>query len=53
MIIITIKFIKFNIYNNKHMKIKNTKKQKKEIDRARDRKLNVMINKLKIDEDDD
>ena len=52
-IIITIKFIKFNIYNNKHMKIKNTKKQKKEIDRARDRKLNVMINKLKIDEDDD
>lgn len=51
-IIITIKFIKFNIYNNKHMKIKNTKKQKKEIDRARDRKLNVMINKLKIDEDD-
>lgn len=53
MIIITIKFIKFNIYNNKHMKIKNTKKQKKEIDRARNRKLNVMINKLKIDEDDD
>ena len=53
MIIITIKFTKFNIYNNKHMKIKNTKKQKKEIDRARDRKLNVMINKLKRDEDDD
>ena len=36
----------------KHMKTRASKREKKAINRARDRKLNVMINKLKIDEEE-
>ena len=36
----------------KHMKTKTSKREKRAINRARDRKLNAMINKLKIDEEE-
>lgn len=36
----------------KHMKTRTSKREKRAINRARDRKLNAMINKLKIDEEE-
>lgn len=36
----------------KHMKTRTSKREKRAINRARDRKLNAMINKLKIEDDE-